>query len=432
MSGHNDNVSLFYTPVKDTSVKSIEWVEYRPVGQLNSEGALEFNVSGNSTKYMDLQNTRLKIKFRILQGNGQTLPPSTVEGKPTPEAAKVGPVNLFLQTMWRQVDVSLQQQVVSPNVATNYPYKAYIETLLNYGYDAKISKLQSQLYYKDEIDPSNPDPINGSNDGLLLRSAFTDQSKIVDLEGPVYMDICQQNRYILNGVQVNLKFWPSTNQFKLMSPRTSSDYKIEIKEAILKMCMIEVAPEVVVAHAETLQHGPAKYFYPRSDVKSFAIARGQYSTCLEDIYHGEVPNQVVIGFVSSEAFMGNYTKNPLYFQTYNCNFIGFYVDGKSMPAEPLTPNYGAQNYLSAYMTLFGDNSNFGNYISRDEYLKGYCLYMFDICQNNCDKFVQNVRRGHTRLEVKFSEALPEAVTMIIFAKFPGMLEIDQTRNVKIM
>ena len=246
-----------------------------------------------------------------------------------------------------------------------------------------------------------------------------------------------QSRYILNGVQVGFKFWPSSNQFKLMSLSKSDDFKVEIKEAVLKVCMIEVSPEVVIAHAETLQYGAAKYFYQRTDMKSFAIAKGQYSCCVEDIYQGEVPSRVVIGFVSSEAFMGSYVKNPFNFQTFALSFAGFYIDGKSMPAEPLMPNYKAGNYLSAYMTTFEENyqKNFGHYITRDDYIRGNCLYVFDICQNHCERFALNVKRGHTRLEVKFAEALPEAVTMVVMAKFPGMLEmleIDQTRTVKTM
>ena len=264
---------------------------------------------------------------------------------------------------------------------------------------------------------------------------FTEQSKIVDLEGPLNMDICQQNRYILNGVQVNFKLWPSSTPFKLMSSNPNADYKVEIKEAVLKVCMVEVAPQVVVAHAETLKQGPAKYFYGRSDVKSHAIAKGQYSCSLEDIYQGEVPQQLVIGFVSSEGFMGSYVRNPFEFKPYNCSFIGFYVEGRSTPWEPITPQFKTNNYLSAYMTTFGNDGyqqNFGHDISREDYPKGYCLFVFDICQNSCDNINPQMAKQHTRLEVKFAEPLPEAVTLIAFAKFPGLVEIDQARNVKVL
>ena len=436
MDGHTDSLSLFYTPTNDTSVRSVEWVEYRPIGQLSSDGALEFNISGNSHKYVDLANTRLKIKFRIVQGDGQVLPMLKGTDDPNRPKANVGPVNLFLQSLWRQVDVFLQQQAISPNVSTKYPYKAYIDALLHYDMNAKETQLQSQLYYKDNelTNGSDNDPLDGSNMGLYKRTEMTSQSTIVDMEGPVYHDICMQSCYILNGVQVGFKFWPSSNQFKLMSLSKSDGFKVEIKEAVLKVCLIEVAPEVVIAHSETLQYGAAKYFYERTDMKSFAIAKGQYSCCVEDIYQGEVPNRVVVGFVSSEAFMGSYEKNPFNFQTFALSFAGFYIDGRSMPSEPLTPNYKAGNYLSAYMTTFEENyqKNFGHYITRDDYIRGNCLYVFDLCQNHCEKIALNVKRGHTRLEVKFAEALPEAVTMVVMAKFPGMMEIDKTRTVKTM
>ena len=164
MAGHNENLAIFYKPVQDHGQKQVEWIEYRPTGQLNSEGAIEFHVPGNGSKYMDLKNTKLKIKAKIVKADRTNLPSSTVtEGTPIPEASKVGPVNLFLQSLCRQIDVSLQQQIISPEVATRHPYKAYIETVLGFGDDPK----ESQLYYKDLGDPCNNDPISGTNSGLL-------------------------------------------------------------------------------------------------------------------------------------------------------------------------------------------------------------------------------------------------------------------------
>ena len=248
MAAHNDNLALFYKPPKDKTVKSAEWLEYRPVGELNSDGALEFNITGGGNRYIDLLRTRISLKVRILQADGKVLP-KAVAGV-YPEAAKVGPTNLFLQSMFRQVDVSLGQQVISPNINTKYPYKAMYEVLLNYGQTAKESKLQTQLYTKEEGGLDNNNPVSGTNAGLLLRSQYTEESKVVDMEGPIYIDICQQNRYIPNGVQINFKFWPSSNAFRLMSSNTKADYKLDIKEAVLKVYTIELSKVVADAHLE--------------------------------------------------------------------------------------------------------------------------------------------------------------------------------------
>ena len=67
----------------------------------------------------------------------------------------------------------------------------------------------------------------------------------------------------------------------------------------------------------------------------------------------------------------------------------------------------------------------------DDYKDGYCMYMIDRCKNYCEGFVEAPLRGHTRLEIRMSEPLPEAVTVIIYAQFQGKLEISESRNVNI-
>jgi hypothetical protein len=73
-------------------------------------------------------------------------------------ADTVGPVNNFLHSLFSQVDVSLNGTLIT-NSTNTYAYRAYIETLLSYGLEAKSSQLTSALFYKDEagkMDKSNP------------------------------------------------------------------------------------------------------------------------------------------------------------------------------------------------------------------------------------------------------------------------------------
>ena len=58
------------------------------------------------------------------------------------------PVNNFLHSLFRQVDVYLNGKQVTPAMGT-YAYRSYIETLLNYDVSAKQSQFSSALYYKD-------------------------------------------------------------------------------------------------------------------------------------------------------------------------------------------------------------------------------------------------------------------------------------------
>ena len=103
---------------------------------------------GSGEEYLALNQSQLYLKAKITKTDGSILT----------EADHVGPVNLFLQSLFSQIDVSLNERLISPSTPT-YPYRALLETLLSYGSDAKNSQLTTALFYKDtagKIDNANP------------------------------------------------------------------------------------------------------------------------------------------------------------------------------------------------------------------------------------------------------------------------------------
>ena len=87
---------------------------------------------------MDLANTYLHMQAKVTRGDGSKLDVND----------PVGPMNNWLLSMFNQVDVYLNGTLMTPSTNT-YPYRAYIETLLSYGDDAKVTQLTSQLWHKD-------------------------------------------------------------------------------------------------------------------------------------------------------------------------------------------------------------------------------------------------------------------------------------------
>ncbi len=424
--GHSEELAIFQTPIVDTGIERIEWVGFRPVSQLTIGSPVEFNIPGHSTSYIDLKKTRIHIKLRLVKG----------DGKPVSAENSVGLVNLSLQSMWSQVDVSLQNQVVSPSIANNYGYKSMIDVLLHNEEDPKLTQLQTQLFFQDTHNAmDDPNPGEGQNNGLLKRYELTKDGKSVDLEGPLYTDICSQGRLILNGVPINIKLWQQKSAFTLMSSEDNADYNIEITDAVLKVCMVKVSPGVMIGHGEALQKSPASYPFVRTDIRSFAIPAGQYTAAIENIFQGAIPSSVIVAMVASEAYSGSLKRNPFNFAHYETNFLGFYVNGQSRPTHPLQPNFADNNFIEAYTTLFtgtgkyGQNS--GNYIQREEYDGGYSLFVFDIDARGGDLSHAYLQRGSTRLELRFNSALPEAITVIVYGTFPATLQIDQARNVRL-
>ena len=178
------------------------------------------------------------------------------------------------------------------------------------------------------------------------------------------------------------------------------------------------------ANERLIQMQPAIYPYLRTEIKTTSIASGQYSFSADDIFQGLFPNKLIVGLVSSAAYMGDYSKSPFYFKHYDYSSVGFYVDGQSYPSQPLQPNYEADQYVDCYRTLTTFRNDFN--VDRYDYKEGYCLYVLEV-----DPYYSfNIKRkGHCRLELKFAKPLPESVTLILYATFPEILNIEQSRSV---
>ena len=338
-------LALFINPTSTTDIERIDFIDHQPTSQIGPEtSVVEFNISGASSGYIDLNSTRLHVKLRLVRENG----------KPISKQDKVSLVNLPLHSLWSQLDVCLQNQNVSPNVGQNYAYKSYLDVLLKSDPQLLQAQLTSQLFYMDEshymdttqdgdvLDDSGKvvsESAPSMNSGYKFRSSFTENGEVIDLEGPLYADLCQQDKFILQGVPIKVKLWKQKDSFCLMSGTNQSKYKVEITEAILKVATVFVNPGILVGHGDLLKKHMATYPFMRSDIKCFSVPKGQFNITLDNLYQGLVPTSLTVGLVSSKAYSGFYDKNPFNFHHYHCNFCGFFVDSQSVPGQPFQPNY---------------------------------------------------------------------------------------------
>ena len=151
--------------------------------------------------------------------------------------------------MWRQTELSLQQVPICPNVGVNYPYKAYLDTMLSASHEAAESVLQAELFYLDDAgfheSVNLAEPVNS---GLEVRSKYFSGGIECQMEGGLHVDFCKVPRLLLNGVPVNVKMFPHTGAFALMSGGNER-YELEITDAVLRVCTVEPASGVLLGHS---------------------------------------------------------------------------------------------------------------------------------------------------------------------------------------
>ena len=422
-------LDLFSIPPTQVSLEKGHWVDLQPISSVADGGAIVFTYPGTEN-YVDLSKTILVVQAKVTKADGTDLD----------DDEKVGVINNFLHSLFKQVDVFLKGKQVS-QASGLYGYRAYLETLLNYAPSAKKSQLTAALFYKDtagKMEVADPTvAAANANHGLKTRYEFSKTSGILEMAGPIFSDVFFTERLLLSFVDLKVIMSRNSDQFCLMASEDGANYKVKLIDAKLKVRVVKVNPSVSMAHEIALKKGPALYPIRRVVCKSFIIPSGNPSVIKDNIFNGLVPRSFVFGMVdSTAAITGEFKKNPFNFQHFNVSSIGITVNGEEIPFKTIPLSYGANGqFVEAFITQFSGTGklfhNLGNGIGRNEFPNGYAIYCFDLTPDLCSAspHFNAIQRGTLGVDITFSAAPRAPVSLICYGEFENLIQIDAERNV---
>ncbi|KAJ6642656.1 Pre-mRNA cleavage complex 2 protein Pcf11, partial [Pseudolycoriella hygida] len=243
-----------------TTVESGTLQSYRPITSISNDGPIEFLVSGcSSDEYLDLGRVYIYVKARL-----NTITPPVVHGVPAQAAGILGPTNNWLHSTFSQVDVYLNQKCITPP-SNCYPYRAYIENLLNYSSESKKTHLTSGVWADDTA--GHMDAVTNDNAGFKTRRALTKDNKDVEMYGPLHCDLFNVDKYLLSGVDMAIKLQRADQSFHIMGT-SDAQGTFELKDAVLYVRKVKIAPGTLLAHHKVLSSTTAKYPINRVDIRT--------------------------------------------------------------------------------------------------------------------------------------------------------------------
>ena len=465
-------VDLFRVPPTQQSLERGRWIDYAPLSSVeNANSAITFLIAGTD-EYIDLSKTILTVTGKITKKDGT----SKLDGN---DQSNVAPVNNFLHSLFRQVDVYLNGKQVTPAMGT-YAYRSYIETLLNYDVSAKQSQFSSALYYKDtpgqmekvgalassttlnyrtaqgtagvsgEKDASEKLYVPESgNVGFAKRHQFIKNGNRFVLSGPIFADIFMTDRLLLNMMDLKVVLNRSSDAFSLMEigNNPAIEPKVQLTDVVLKVRKVRVDQSVSDGVERMLKQTPALYPIRRVECKILTIPANQPNTRQDNIFSGIIPNSFVVGLVHVDASTGEYGKNPYNFQHFGVTSVSLTANGQEIPFKLLTLKYPKDangkidpandtelDFDEAYNTLFSGTgkiySNAGLDITREDYPGGYALYAFDLTPDMCKSadYFNTVQRGSLTLALTFGDSKDHAIGMVCYGDFENIIRIDSERN----
>ncbi|XP_035229987.1 uncharacterized protein LOC118201939 [Stegodyphus dumicola] len=275
-------LDLFTSSPTQLAIEESSFLEIHPVASLNDKTPIEFYISGNGEHYLDLAHTLIHIQAKIVKKNGHDLT----------ETDDVAPINYFLNTMFSECSVYLNDRQISSQ--GNYAYRSILESLLFSSKSSQENMLTSSLFYKDTASQHNVFGKNSTNSGYKKRHEICAKSNLMDLIGPLHFDLATQPKLLINGVNVRIKLEQNKDIFSLMSK--DDEFKTVIHSAKLYVRKVNVSPSVFLAHEKALESGVIKMPIRRIEVKTFALSYGLQSTTIANAFIGQLPTRIILGF----------------------------------------------------------------------------------------------------------------------------------------
>ncbi|XP_076732263.1 uncharacterized protein F54H12.2-like [Maylandia zebra] len=402
------------------SIEDKKYQECQPLSALNDNSPIEFFIPGDGEKYLDLNDTMLHLRVKITERDGSNIPPD----------AGVALINYPLNTIFSQCDVILGDRLISQSSAT-HPYRAMIETLLNFSEDTLKSQFSAGLFYKDTAGDMDSIVIsNGPNRGIKQRAVFTAESREVDLLGPLHADIFFCERLLLNSVDLRIKLIRNSDAFSLMGTR-DSQFALKITSASLFVKKVTVSPAVRLGHAAALMKGNTLYPLSRVSVKTYSIPENSRICNQENLFLGAMPKYVVLGMVHHDAFTGRRDLSPFNFRHNDVEYLALCQDGRQVPAKAFQPQFDRGNSVREFYHMFSATGrhlkDLPLSIDRREFNEGYALFAFNLEPSEDADALSPVSNGNLRLEMRFRVPLPQTTTLIVYACYDSILEIDSKR-----
>ncbi|CAH3134801.1 unnamed protein product, partial [Porites lobata] len=332
--GVNPVLNIFKVPRTDISINDCRFSTFSPVGK--SITPIQFDLPAMQ-EFVDLSRSYFTMKLKLAK----------TDGKPIKTADDLFLVNNLPHSMIKQVGVRLNGTLINPHTDT-YPYKAMIETILNYDREDGKTILRPQGWVNALDVPKEWEETSSSNTDIKISGWSSNQKaayNLIKAESGRYFNDTNDSLlelrlkmrphvepfwfpYVLKpGVQMQFefhfhdpKFWSmvaGTNTKKLRFTESDIDMRfhlarLKLNDSIYNDLMLKT------------QNNAQKAVYPvvRSELRTFIWnSDNQLRFEEEDIFNGKVPQRVIVGIVDSRSFNGTKDYYPFSFLKAKIKYI---------------------------------------------------------------------------------------------------------------
>ena len=383
-----------------------------------SDNYIEFVLNSNQQEFFDLNSFTLELKIKINNPNGEDL------GKDT----KLTVIDGLGHRILSKCTLFLNGTPCESN-----SYFGLFNTIKSYlNMDKEVlSSIGRNMYYKD-IKTTIHDNISNDSFTNLTKDEENIQQECMDiihLMIPLTLDLSSSNFYLMNGVDIRLRFDLSPPNIVINSSDTITNFNYSIQTVKLWTQQIVPNPDALFSLNKNLltNNSNIEYIFERPIIKNFVFPSGHSILSLDNIFNGVIPHKLYVFFIRQTAVNGSYKYNASYLTHCNISSLQLQINGNNITSlNGSFPKHIANIFHHTMMNLKNDK----NLLSLENFKNGRTIFTWDLRNSDCDDVLPIERSGNLRLTIQTSIPIKDNVIAYVVGMTTGLIEIDAAKRVK--
>ena len=394
----------------------VEKLTLNPVGQ----PPYHFKIQEGSN-YLDLSKTYILVEMKMEKKVGAG------DWENTETADNISTVQAPGLTFMKNLKVGMFGREVY-NSRGLQAYKNYIDITLNANPDVKNSYLSVAGYYED------PDSQISGAGWEARRELFTD-GKIAQFVTKLNFDLSNQDRFIVSNTEIDIEIQPHDSNFMIVAPHIAADTQARLTITNIKLYVkiLDAMDGLSLSIARLLEKQPARYPLKSSVLKSQSFITGTREANF-NVFTKEIPSQIVCMMTQTDHFNGTVSTSPLQANHFHITDFRMLWNGQQTPSVPYELDFDNGKVARAYHDLYENTglawSPHTSGITLGKFMNGWTFFVFNLTPNleNNSNF-NLLQEGVLSTQIRFSQPLPAGMTMIFYATYDSILNIDKNRLV---
>ena len=289
----------------------------------------------------------------------------------------------------------------------------------------KIDTIGRNMYYKN---------LSVEIEDVFKDGSFKNEMDIVKecksglhLLTPITLDISSSGFYLMNGVEMRLRFDLAPASVVINSHE--DEYKYTLQTAKIWVQKIIPHEEALISLNKNMMNSNSlvEYIVDRPIIKTFVFPAGQSSLTADNVYNSTIPHLIHVFAIKQKSLNGAFNHNAAYLSHCNMSSIRLELNGNMISS--MNMNFPDQIANAFHSSIFHLKHN-ESLLTLQNFKNGRTIHTWDLSPSDCNDDLNIERSGNLRLSIQLSNALSENMIIFIVGITSGLIEIDSARRVK--